>query len=169
MKTIAGTILSLVGLGLVGGLLALSGTISVAADQYGPLDVKLDSLLNRVSRASIRRHASTRSNPLAGDPSAARAGLMEYRENCISCHGAGRVRPATFAAGLNPGAPSLESKDIQAMTDGELFWVVSHGIRSTGMPAFSGHEVESDIWKIVVFMRHLPELSEEESRQLRDH
>jgi mono/diheme cytochrome c family protein len=53
------------------------------------------------------------------------------------------------------------------MSDGELFWVVSHGIRATGMPAFSGARDEKDIWKIVAFARRLPQLTEEERTLLR--
>ena len=53
------------------------------------------------------------------------------------------------------------------MSDGELFWVVSHGIRSTGMPAFGGSKDEKDIWRIVAFARRLPTLTEEETRRLR--
>jgi mono/diheme cytochrome c family protein len=166
MSFLRGAIASLFAMALLGGLLAWSGTISVAADHYGPLDVKLDTLLNGASRASIRRHASTAKNPLRGDPSAAAAGLLVYRESCLSCHGAARVRAAKFAVGLNPGAPALESKEIQAMSDGELFWVVSHGIRATGMPAFSAREDPDDIWRIVAFLRRLPRLSDDEIRQL---
>jgi mono/diheme cytochrome c family protein len=147
--------------------LALSGTISVAANSYGTIDARADSVLNAVSLASIRRHASRASNPLAGDRAAIGEGLLGFRESCLSCHGAGRIPPAEFAAGLNPGAPALDSKEIQSMSDGELFWVVSHGIRATGMPAFSGTKDEKQIWQILSFARRLPKLTEEETRLLR--
>jgi mono/diheme cytochrome c family protein len=123
--------------------------------------------LNAVSRASIRRHAGRAANPFAGDRAAAAEGLVEFRESCLSCHGAEKVPPAEFAAGLNPGAPSLDSKEIQSMRDGELFWVVSHGIRATGMPAFDGSKDEKEIWKIVTFVRRLPGLTAEETKRLR--
>jgi mono/diheme cytochrome c family protein len=93
-------------------------------------------------------------------------GLAQFRESCLGCHGAGKIPPAEFAAGLNPGAPSLDSKEVQSLSDGELFWVVSHGIRATGMPAFSGTKDEKEIWKIVTFARRLPQLTDEEREQL---
>ena len=53
------------------------------------------------------------------------------------------------------------------MRDGELFWVVSNGIRMTGMPAFSPTHKQEEIWKIVAFVRHLPEITKEEQQILR--
>jgi len=166
-KLLLGSLAGLLGMALLGAALAFSGVISVAANPSGPIDARADSLLNAISRASIRRHGVRAANPFAGDRAAAGEGLGEFRESCLACHGAGRVPPAEFAAGLNPGAPSLDSKEIQSMSDGELFWVVSHGIRSTGMPAFGGSKDEKDIWRIVAFARRLPTLTEEETRRLR--
>ncbi len=167
MKHLPGVLASLLGTALVAAWLAFSGVISVAADHHGPIDARADSLLNAVSRASIRRHAGRAVNPFAGDRAAAREGLLAFRESCLSCHGAGKIPPAEFAAGLNPGAPSLDSREIQAMSDGELFWVISHGIRATGMPAFAGSKDEKDLWKIVTFVRRLPGLAPEATTPLR--
>jgi mono/diheme cytochrome c family protein len=167
MKFLLGVLASLLGMAFLAASLAFSGVVSVAATQYGPMDARVDSLLNVASRASIRRHATRATNPLAGDRAALGEGLAEFRESCVGCHGAGKIPPAEFAAGLNPGAPSLDSKEIQSMTDGELFWVISNGIRATGMPAFSGSKDEKDIWKIVAFARHLPQLTDEDTKQLR--
>jgi len=167
MKFLLGVLACLLGMALLAASLAFSGVISVAADHDGSTDARVDALLNEASRASIRRHAPRAKNPLGSDPTAAIEGLVEFRENCISCHGAGRVRPGEFAAGLNPGAPSLGSQEIQSMSDGELFWVISHGIRATGMPAFSSSKDEKDIWRVVAFARHLPKLTDEETQELR--
>jgi mono/diheme cytochrome c family protein len=167
VKYLVGFLASLVGMALLAAVLAFSGVISVAANQYGPVDARADAVLNAVSRASIRRHAARLTNPLAGDRAAAVEGLVEFRESCLNCHGAGKLPPAEFAAGLNPGAPSLDSKEIQSMSDGELFWVISHGIRATGMPAFSGSKDEQEIWKLVTFARRLPGLTAEERTELR--
>ena len=167
MKFLSGVLASLLGLAILGALVAFSGVVSVAADPSGAIDARVDSLLGTASRASIRRHASRAANPFAADRTVLGEGLVEFRESCMTCHGAGKIAPSEFAAGLNPGAPSLGSQEIQSMSDGELFWVVSNGIRATGMPAFSGSKDEKDIWKIVAFVRQLPRLTEEETRPLR--
>lgn len=166
-RFLAGAIAAPLGMALVGTAVALSGLVPVAADHDGAMDARLDSLLGRISRASIRRHASHAQNPVGEAPAALGEGLDEYRESCLTCHGAGRIAPGEFAAGLNPPAPSLDSNDIQAMSDGELFQVISHGIRATGMPAFSSSRDEREIWKIAAFLRHLPRLTGAETERLR--
>ena len=162
-----GAVSTVLGMALAGAALGFSGLVPVAADHYGAMDSRLDSVLGHLSRASIRRHAPRSTNPVGDDPVALAEGLDDYRESCLSCHGAGRIAPGEFAAGLNPPAPSLGSKDVQSLSDGELFWVISHGIRATGMPAFSTTRDEKEIWRIAAFLRHLPRLTDAETGRLR--
>jgi mono/diheme cytochrome c family protein len=77
------------------------------------------------------------------------------------------VAATEVAKGLNPPAPSLGSEEDDT-PDGELFWVTKHGIRLTAMPAFGSTHTDEEIWKIVAFMRHLPELTAEEKDSLRE-
>ena len=54
----------------------------------------------------------------------------------------------------------------QQLTDGELFYIIQNGIRLTGMPGWggeSGHD-EEDSWKLVHFIRHLPQITVEEKK-----
>jgi mono/diheme cytochrome c family protein len=53
------------------------------------------------------------------------------------------------------------------MSDGQLYWVVSQGVRATGMPAFSPTHSPQEIWQIVSFVRHLPKLSDAEVAELK--
>jgi mono/diheme cytochrome c family protein len=94
-------------------------------------------------------------------------GLDHYREDCLMCHGAPNVEAGELAKGLNPSAPKLQSPDTQSMTDGELFWTIKHGVRMTGMPAFAPTHTDEQIWKIVAFVRHLPNLTPEQTAELR--
>ena len=56
---------------------------------------------------------------------------------------------------------------VQARSDGELFWIAANGIRMTGMPAFSPTHDEKEIWEMVAFIRHLPEITDEETARLK--
>ena len=166
MKFLAGLVTGII-LFVAGGiLLALSGRISVSATNHGAIDDKIDAFLNKVSDASIERHAGSARNPLAGDPKAAAAGMIHFRENCVDCHGAGSIEGKEFAKGLNPAPPMLDMEDVGKMTDGQLFWIVSNGIRATGMPAFSPTHKPDEIWSIVSFVRHLPKLTAAEKAEL---
>ena len=81
-------------------------------------------------------------------------------------NGAPGVDATEEGASLNPPAPGLTLPRVQARPDGQLFWVVSHGIRMTGMPAFGPSRSEQEIWQLVAALRRLPRLSEAERRTL---
>jgi hypothetical protein len=59
----------------------------------------------------------------------------------------------------------MRERPTQDMSDGELFYVIENGVRLTGMPAWGGHN-PTDSWKLVHFIRHLPDLSFEERREM---
>jgi mono/diheme cytochrome c family protein len=116
---------------------------------------------------SVQKRAPAGKNPLAGNADAVRGGLAHYKEMCVTCHGAPGVDASEIGEGLNPPAPDLTLSKVQARTDGQLFWLVQNGIRMTGMPAFGPTHKDEEVWKIVAFLRHLPELTPEEEKQLK--
>jgi mono/diheme cytochrome c family protein len=115
---------------------------------------------------SIERHAPKGANPLGRSPAAVAAGLALFRTHCVACHGGPGVDPTEAGASLNPPAPGLTLARVQARSDGELQWIVSNGIRMTGMPAFGASRSEQEVWQIVAALRRLPRLSPEERRLL---
>lgn len=87
---------------------------------------------------------AARLNPLATRPDAAAGGRKVFRHRCAACHGAeGRGTPK---------GPDLSGQDVQARTDGALFWKISHGNTRTGMPAFSLLP-EPQRWQLVLHIR----------------
>jgi mono/diheme cytochrome c family protein len=116
---------------------------------------------------SVERRAPNRKNPLPATPENLRGGLAHFRENCVVCHGAPGVDPGEIGQGLNPGAPDLTLPRVQARSDGQLYWLVDEGIRMSGMPAFGPTHGENELWQIVAFLRHLPEITDEEKVQLK--
>jgi hypothetical protein len=69
--------------------------------------------------------------------------------------------------GLYPKPPDLRLAETQTLSDGEIFWIIEHGVRFTGMPAFGGpHGAPEDSWKLVLFIRHLPQLAEDERLEM---
>jgi hypothetical protein len=55
------------------------------------------------------------------------------------------------------------------MSDGELFFIIHNGIRFTAMPAWGEGDMDGDrgSWKLVHFIRHLPQLSHQELDRMR--
>jgi plastocyanin/mono/diheme cytochrome c family protein len=148
---------------LVGAFVVWSGVVDVAASKAGGPQ---DRVLAYAALQSIRRHAPAGNNPRANDPAALATGLQHYREMCVDCHGGPGAEPEEFAAGLHPPAPDLASPSIRAFTDGMLYQVIAGGIGSTGMPAFGQTHTPDEIWAIVAFVRHLPELTPAERAAL---
>ena len=70
--------------------------------------------------------------------------------------------------GFFPKAPDMRAAATQDMTDGELFYVIEHGIRFTGMPAWSTGtpDGETSSWQLVHAIRHLPRLTAAEQERM---
>jgi mono/diheme cytochrome c family protein len=164
MKVITGILLGWLLVVAAIGVVFWTGSYNVAAtNSAGQFERKFAAFaLNR----AVQKRAPVRANPLS-KPEDIREGLVHFKENCVDCHGAPGVEESEFGQGLNPPAPDLTLPSVQRMRDGELYWVVSNGIRMTGMPAFSPTHKPDEIWKMVAFVRHMPEITREEQQILK--
>ena len=140
-----------------------TGLINVAATHPSPL---LERVLAFAAARSIARHAATMTNPVAAEPQALEVGLRDYADMCLMCPGAPEVEPQAFARHLSPKPPPLTAAAVQASSDGALFWIIANGIMATGMPAFGPTHSNEEIWALVTFLRHLPQLSPEQRERL---
>lgn len=88
--------------------------------------------------------AASRKNPDAGKKSAIEAGKKLYGQDCASCHGADGEGSGNI--------PSLKSGPAQKAKDGELFWFITHGSTSNGMPSWQ-QLPEQQRWEIVSYIK----------------
>jgi mono/diheme cytochrome c family protein len=88
--------------------------------------------------------------------------MMHFADHCATCHGNDGSGDSLFGRGLYPKPPDLRLEETQKLSDGELFWIIENGVRFTGMPGFGDHGTQEDSWKLVQFIRHLPQLSDAE-------
>jgi mono/diheme cytochrome c family protein len=91
-----------------------------------------------------------------------------FVEHCSVCHGFTGRGDTLYGRNLYPKAPDLTQADTQQLTEGELFYIISNGVRFTGMPAFGGEDSPESIWGLVSFIRRLPKLTPEEIKQLQE-
>ncbi len=93
-------------------------------------------------------------------------GLVEAREHwvahCSTCHALDGSGSTTIGRSLYPKAPDMRDTETQKLSDGELFYIISNGVRFTGMPAWGGEDSPQSIWELVGYIRRLPVLSPEE-------
>lgn len=117
--------------------------------------------LERVRIASISHHATATPTVSLDDPAIVQAGAKAFAtRGCVSCHGAPGATWAKFSEALVPSPPDLAEVGKER-TPAEIFWVVKHGLKFTGMPGFAAIDVKDDeIWKIVAFVKKLPTVSE---------
>jgi mono/diheme cytochrome c family protein len=156
---------------LVGLLLVL--LISLAAIYAGRYDVGATAphwpvttwLLETVRIRSIKAHAARIDVPPdRDDPAKVLIGFEHYAARCAVCHGAPGVPRGDIARGLYPPPPDL-AKTAPLYTPAELFWIVKHGIKVTGMPAWSDH-TDEELWATVDFVEKLPGMSEQDYAKL---
>jgi mono/diheme cytochrome c family protein len=96
-------------------------------------------------------------NPLSQTAENIESGKRIFGYYCVVCHGRdGQNTGVPFAANISPPIPSLASADVQRYTDGQLKWIIEHGISPSGMPASKGTLNDDEMWHIVVYLRHLP-------------
>jgi mono/diheme cytochrome c family protein len=92
--------------------------------------------------------AAARSNPLSTRPQTAAGGRKLFIRNCVECHG-------KDGAGIEKKhSADLQLPAVQRQSDGALFWKITNGNNSRGMPSFS-KVPELQRWQIVMYIRTL--------------
>lgn len=94
------------------------------------------------------------------DPALAERAFGHYSVACTTCHGAPGVGPSPWMV-TNPPSPLLV-ETAGRWTDGELYWIIKHGIKMTGMPALGPTHADHDLWAIAAFVRQLPTMTPED-------
>lgn len=155
--------------------LCLPAAIGAGVIATGLVDLSAASTPGAVERALapyardrwIAKHVPRKAAVREATEEAVEMGREHYRANCIVCHAAPAIAQTELAQGMNPPPPRLDLAATQKRSDGELFWIVSQGIRMTGMPAFSRTHQEPELWNVVAFLRRLPRLTDQDRAFLR--
>jgi mono/diheme cytochrome c family protein len=164
MRTLLASLaLMFVFLAVAGLALLYSGLYDVAAT--APHWRITEWILETARVRSIKAHATDiTAPPRLDDPARIPMGTEHFAAHCALCHGAPGVPKGGIAQGVYPPPPDL-TVTASGYSDGELFWIVKHGIKMTGMPAWADHSDE-EVWATVVFLRKLPGMTPEEYAKL---
>jgi len=91
-------------------------------------------------------------------------GAGQYAAMCSGCHLAPGFENDETRAGLYPKPPRLaEDTDLTAS---RIFWVLKHGLKMTGMPAWGVSHSDEELWNITAFVLQLPKLDAQQYKSI---
>jgi len=106
-------------------------------------------------------------NPIMPSTANIRAGMEHFSDHCATCHSNDGGGHTLIGKGLYPKPPDLRAARTQNKSDGELYYTIDNGVRLSGMPAFSEAHTAAQTWRLVLFIRHLPQITAEELNQMK--
>ena len=141
---------------IVGGWFALrQGYVDFSADQR-PSFVETKLAMAAVD-ASTDRRAPEQKNPILPAEDNVAAGAKLYLDHCAGCHGVPSSPDSQFAKSFYPPAPGF-FQDAPDMSEGANFYIIRHGIRWTGMPAWGNTLTDTQTWQVVTFLSNIGKL-----------
>lgn len=161
MKTAISVVAVLVLLAAVAAAVAYSGAYNIAADE--PHWAITERVVAIVRERSVEARARELSLPDLADEKRVVAGAGQYAEMCESCHLAPGVQDTELRRGLYPKPPELARVRRDAR---QAFWILKHGVKMTGMPAWGPTHDDDVLWSVVAFLQKLPELDARSYRGL---
>ncbi|MBX3703104.1 MAG: cytochrome c [Steroidobacteraceae bacterium] len=147
---------------IAGAAFVVLGGYNVAADE--PHWKLTSSLMQTVRERSIAARSADIVVPPLDDEAQIRTGAGNYDAMCAGCHLRPGENDSELRAGLYPRPPDLARHRVH--DPAAAFWVIKHGIKMSGMPAWGGHMEDEYIWGLVAFMKRLPDMSEASYRDL---
>jgi len=155
---------------LVLAALAVVAAVAVLRRGFNARDnpSAVETALARTARSlAVPSRARTLRNPVPKTPENMAEAEAHWADHCAVCHSNSGSGDSMIGRNLYPKAPDMRLPDTQNLTDGELYYTIENGIRLTGMPAWGGGgENDEASWKLVLFIRHLPQLTAGEEQQM---
>jgi mono/diheme cytochrome c family protein len=131
------------------------GFSQIGADS-APSSIETAILRSAVRHSIERSAADVPSTPAVNEDAVVEGGKL-YVAGCAGCHGA---LGGTFREDHDhfPPVPQLPHVGTQ-YSEPELYWIVKHGIRMTGMSAYGPFYSEKQLYSLAAFLHridHLP-------------
>jgi mono/diheme cytochrome c family protein len=129
----------------------------------------VERLAARQARAmALPPGARERANPVADSTEVLEEARAHWADHCAGCHSNNGSGSSEMGKHMYPPAPDMRQAGTQDLSDGELFYIIQNGIRLTGMPSWGSGSSgdERDSWKLVRFIRRLPQLTAGEEREM---
>lgn len=151
------------------GIAVLAGVVMLAGlfvyIRFGFVNFRVDIPENRLEKAiampaldaSVDRRVPEVKNPVAPTHDNLVAGMKIYQRNCASCHGDINHPHGMLADALYPRAPQF-LEDAPDMPENQNFYIIQHGIRLSGMPAWKQVLSDQQMWQVATFLSQMDKL-----------
>jgi mono/diheme cytochrome c family protein len=124
-------------------------------------DIAVGSLETKIAMpsldAAIDRRAPEAQNPMQPTEANLIAGVKIYQANCASCHGDIHRPHGLLADALYPRAPQF-LEDAPDMPEHQNYYIIQHGIRLSGMPAWKQVLSEQEMWQVTTLLGQIDKL-----------
>jgi mono/diheme cytochrome c family protein len=114
------------------------------------------ALMHSAVHASVRRRAPEMPNPVPATDENLIAGGKFYLEGCAGCHGT-PGKPDESSDWLYPRIPQLPTEGTE-YSEAQIFWIVKHGIRYSGMFANGKFNSDEKMWTMAAYIKRIKEL-----------
>ena len=121
--------------------------------------------LNFAMRRSVVTHSLGTRVPALDDVALVAKGATHYEFGCRPCHGSPDFAQPAIAQQMTPPPPHLPWVIPQWQAK-ELFYIVKHGVKFTGMPAWPAQQRDDEVWAMVAFLQKLPNLTPGQYQEL---
>jgi mono/diheme cytochrome c family protein len=140
---------------LGGWLNRVPATANVQPPQSEPVPAGGNSEPAR--REQLAEQSSQFKNPLPASHETLAAGMNIYRNNCAGCHGVPSQPSRWGMRGFSPPVPQFGDRPSK-LTDSEMFVVIKHGLKNSGMAGWEVLLPDQDIWRVATFLSRLSDL-----------
>lgn len=148
---------------LLGLAFIYSGIFNVAASSgHWPITTWV---LHTTMESSVRTYAAVSAPKEPVDDAGLVSAANHFAQACAICHGAPGRLPSPVMQAATPHAPDL-SINAAKWPDDQLFWILQHGVKYSGMPAWPALERVDEIKRMTGFVRRLPGMSPAEYARL---
>jgi len=164
MKTVISTLLviALLAAAII-GMVIVTGSYNFAADE--PHWSVTEKIISSARHRSIDLRAEHIPVPNdLDDPQRIHRGAEHYQAMCVGCHLAPGIEESELREGMYPRPPALAEHGIHDPKG--AYWVIKHGIKMSGMPAWGKSHDEQSLWDMVALLSALPSLSESDWQAL---
>jgi mono/diheme cytochrome c family protein len=110
------------------------------------------AVLYSLTQWNVPAVAKKMRNPVPATEPAIDGGMFTYSKYCKSCHGENGDGKGDRASEISVMPTDFtNAPEMRRLTDGELFWKITHGHRP--MPAFEDKLSETERWQVVDYIR----------------